>query len=112
MSERMKALPFVVYEFFTKNCKWCSLEFLPISVLSFQFLAQGEGELEGDDQEIQKVRLSVSGIKRYFRTISVPKSFCSFSKESYSVLFLLALTKGRTCVVNSRQLWLLVLGDC
>ena len=44
MSERMKPLPFVVYELFKKNCKWYSIETLSISVPSFQFLVQGEGK--------------------------------------------------------------------
>ena len=43
MSERMKALLFVVYELFTENCKSYSLETLPISVPSFQFFVKGEG---------------------------------------------------------------------
>ena len=42
MSERMKALPFLVYELFTKNCKKCRIETLPISVSNFQFLIQGK----------------------------------------------------------------------
>ena len=74
MSERMKALPFVVYELFTKNCKKCRIETLPISVSNFQFLIQGKENLdqEGDGQETQKVRLFVNCIKHYFQT-----NFCS-----------------------------------
>ena len=87
MSERMKALPFVVYELFSKNCKRCSLETLPISVPSFQYFVQGEG----DGQETHKVFLAVNRIKRYFWT--------NFSKESYSAPFLLALTKERISVL-------------
>ena len=49
MSERMKALPIVVYELFIKNSKKCSLKALPISVPSFQFLAQGEEEFLSRD---------------------------------------------------------------
>ena len=42
MSEKgMNALPF---ELSIKNCKSCSIETLPISVLSFQLIVQGEGE--------------------------------------------------------------------
>ena len=49
MSERMKALPIAVYELFIKNSKKCSLKTLPISVLSFQFLVQGEEEFLSRD---------------------------------------------------------------
>ena len=74
MSERMKTLPFVVYELFSENCKRCSLETLPISVLNFQFLSKGIESLdqESDEQKTQKVCLSVDGIKHYFWT-----KFCS-----------------------------------
>ena len=56
MSERMKALSFVVYQLFSKNCKRCSLETLPISVLSVQYFAQWAG----DDQGTHKVFLVVN----------------------------------------------------
>ena len=95
MSERMKALPFVVYEFFTRNCERTSLETLPILAPSFQFLSKGKEShyQEGDNQEIQKVRLSVNRIKRYFRmNFCSNVVICSFSKKSYSVVFLLTLT--------------------
>ena len=74
MSERMKPLPFVVYELFSENCKRCSLETLPIFVLNFQFLSKGIESLdqESDEQKTQKVCLSVDGIKHYFWT-----KFCS-----------------------------------
>ena len=55
MSERIKALSFVVCQLFSKNCKRCSLETLPISVPSVQYFAQWAG----DGQETHKVFLVV-----------------------------------------------------
>ena len=85
MFERMKALPFVVYEIFIKNCERCSSEILLISVPSFQFLAQGEGELmikKVMTKKYRKYGFPWNVLNAIVRPISVPKSFCSFLKES------------------------------
>ena len=64
MSERMKALPFVVYELLINQI--CTNFSVPKT--------HGEGDFDqvGNDEESQKVRLSINRIKSYFWTY-----FCS-----------------------------------
>ena len=91
----MNALPF---ELFIKNCKSCSIETLPISVLSFQLIVQGEGESRSrrlwlrntESTAFRKLHETLFSDKFLFQSL-----FCSFSEESYSALFLLASTKER-----------------
>ena len=90
----MKALSFAFYELFTKNCKRCSLETLLIYCTKFPVLSPSGRKVSMEKvmpKKHRKYDFFLNFIKRYFRTNFGP--FCSFSKESYSVLFSWVLAK-------------------
>ena len=78
---------------------------VPISVISFQFLVQGEGECKkGFMAKKKKVSLFVKRIKRYFRTNFCSKVVFRFPKVNLSSPVLISINqRPNFCVVIHDQ---------
>ena len=115
MSERMKALNFVVYELFNKNCKRCNrhfahfcIKFLVLSPRGGRVSTQSTGreslDQEGYGQETQKVLFFVNCVKRYFWTNLCFKVVLQFLEGKLFSPVLISINKRKNfCVVILAQ---------